>query len=410
MSKRNKYFTFAFFQQILYSVLAVGLALPQQQSYGTPSNNFDVRSGGAGNSIGGGGFQGSSSSGGGFSSGGFESGASSQGSFDVGSSSSQGSFIDGSSSVGGFESGSSLGGFESGASLGGFERGSSSSQGSFDAGFSSQGNFGGSSQGTFSGGFSSQRNLGGCGGNQVRHVDGSCVEPEVERNFYLYNAPAQQVARSGPVNVPKPKVIHNVVFVRVPDTPEGQEPIVVPPPQHKTLVYVLNKNGQISGQRVIEVPAGPAQKPEVFFVNYDEGSNPQLGDLGVDLQTALSRTETKQGQVVGSGSSGISSGSGLSGISSGFSSGSGLSGSSSGFSSGSGLSSGSSGISGGFSSGGSSGFVGSSGGSVSGGGDFSGASQRFENTIVGGGDSGSSSGSFSSSGGSQPSQSYGSPN
>ncbi|MCL4128304.1 UNVERIFIED_CONTAM: hypothetical protein GTU68_041790, partial [Idotea baltica] len=157
------------------------------------------------------------------------------------------------------------------------------------------GSFGGG--GGFGGGFG-----GSCGQGQVRHVDGSCVEPIVNRNVYLYNAPRIQHNVGPKPQIPKPKVEYNVVFVRTPEGPQGQKPIVVPPPQQKTLVYVLTKSGTLD-QQVIEVPAGPNQSPEVFYINYNEGDNPQLAG-GLDLQSALASANAQQGQVIGGGSGG----------------------------------------------------------------------------------------------------------
>ncbi|MCL4148519.1 UNVERIFIED_CONTAM: hypothetical protein GTU68_020750, partial [Idotea baltica] len=57
-------------------------------------------------------------------------------------------------------------------------------------------------------------------------------------------------------------------------------------PQEKTLVLVLSKKGGGGGQQIIEVPAPPGQKPEVFFVDYAEGDNTMLPG-GIKLQDAL---------------------------------------------------------------------------------------------------------------------------
>ncbi|XP_063593749.1 ATP-dependent RNA helicase A-like [Penaeus indicus] len=84
--------------------------------------------------------------------------------------------------------------------------------------------------------------------------------------------------------------------MRVPGKGGGPEPVVVPSSQQKNIIYVLNKNEE-GGQRVIEVPAPPPSEPEVFFVNYADGENPQL-PIGVDLQTAL-RAAVNGGQIVG---------------------------------------------------------------------------------------------------------------
>merc|ERR1719290_344448 len=125
-----------------------------------------------------------------------------------------------------------------------------------------------------------------CGEGEVLNVDGTCSRPVVTRNIFVYAAPEQPRAIQGPVDVPPPKVDYNIVFVRAPENNGAADPIIVPPPQQRTLVYVLSKKPEDGGQRVIEVPAGPASNPEVYFVNYGPGENPQLPG-GVNLQTAL---------------------------------------------------------------------------------------------------------------------------
>merc|ERR1712121_191771 len=120
----------------------------------------------------------------------------------------------------------------------------------------------------------------------------------------VYAAPEQPRAIPGPVEVPPPKVDYNIVFVRAPEGNAAQDPIIVPPPQQRTLVYVLSKKPEDGGQRVIEVPAGPASNPEVYFVNYGPGENPQLPG-GVDLQSALGAAAAAPGSLpAGQGSFG----------------------------------------------------------------------------------------------------------
>lgn len=135
-----------------------------------------------------------------------------------------------------------------------------------------------------------------CDGGLVRRADGSCAQPIITRNLYLYNAPAQKVTYGPAPALPAPKRHYNYVFVRTPSTVAGPRPVVVPPPQQKTLVYLLSQRQSAIGQEVIEVPANPTQ-PEVYFVNYNDGDNPQLPG-GIDLQTALSQSAA-QGQVIG---------------------------------------------------------------------------------------------------------------
>ncbi|MCL4124542.1 UNVERIFIED_CONTAM: hypothetical protein GTU68_017198, partial [Idotea baltica] len=140
-----------------------------------------------------------------------------------------------------------------------------------------------------------------CSEGEVLNVDGSCARPEVSRNIFVYTAPERPFQQqANPIQAPKPKLNYNIVFVRTPEGIDGQEPVVVPPPQQKTIVYVLNKDSEDQGPQMIEVPAPVAHKPEVFYVNYREGENPQL-PIGVDLQSALSSAINQQGQSVRGG-------------------------------------------------------------------------------------------------------------
>merc|ERR1719209_333893 len=206
--------------------------------------------------------------------------------------SSGGSFIGGGDHFGG--GGSSF--ISGGSSFGGSSFGGSS--------------FGGSSFG--GGGGVSGISLGdGCGNGQVRSSsNGGCVTPQVTRNLFLYSAPALSAPAGRPANLPPPKVYYNYVFVRTPQIQGGANAIVAPAPKQKTLVYVLSKRPGAQDQQVLQVDSTPT-KPEVFFVNYDQGDNSQLPG-GVSLQEALSQS-VQQGQVIQGfggfgGSGGFSSG------------------------------------------------------------------------------------------------------
>ncbi|KAK8749964.1 hypothetical protein OTU49_015155, partial [Cherax quadricarinatus] len=139
---------------------------------------------------------------------------------------------------------------------------------------------------------------GACGNGQIRHVDGSCVTPQITRNLYVYSAPPLAPIVGPPPIVPPPKIEQNVLFIRSPDVDIAQDPIIVPPPQTKNVVYVLNKRPELD-QKVVHLPALEQQTPEVFFVNYAEGDNPTL-PTGEDLQSALS-SAAHGGIGIGSG-------------------------------------------------------------------------------------------------------------
>ena len=130
--------------------------------------------------------------------------------------------------------------------------------------------------------------LGGrCQQGEVMHADGSCVLPEVTRDVYVFSIPEtpRRPIRLPP-RLPAPRVHEHVLFIRTPEGGNGPEPLLVPPPAQKSVVYVLRKESQSEEPRVIQAPAPPPARPEVFFVNYDEGDNPSLHG-GLDLQHIL---------------------------------------------------------------------------------------------------------------------------
>lgn len=139
-----------------------------------------------------------------------------------------------------------------------------------------------------------------CNDGQVLSLDGNCVTPKVHRQVYVFTPPHRPRVTLPRPSLPTPEVITNVVFIRVPEEEDSAEPIVVPPPQEKHVVYVLNKRKPAQAQRVIQVPAGPPSNPEVYFVHYKDGENPQLPG-GLDLQTALSKAAHAGGRVIDGG-------------------------------------------------------------------------------------------------------------
>lgn len=135
-----------------------------------------------------------------------------------------------------------------------------------------------------------------CKEGEVRHVDGSCIVPEITRKVYVVSVPKQTPQSSDSLpDLPPPRVDHNILFVRLPEGGVGPDPIIVPPPRQDNIVYVLSKRNQ-NGQRVIEVPAPPPSEPEIYFVNYDDGENPTLPG-GLDLETALGSAVEANGQI-----------------------------------------------------------------------------------------------------------------
>jgi len=222
-----------------------------------------------------------------------------------------GSFIGGSSNFGGGGGGSSFssigssnfgGGGSSFSSVGSSSFGGGSSFGSSGGSFGTGGGSGGSGGGLSFGD--------GCGNGQVRGGDGGCVTPTVTRNIFLYAAP-KLTAQVGPrPALPAPKVHYNFVFVRTPTLAGGSRAIVAPAPKQKTLVYVLSKRPGAAETEVLQTDFKPT-RPEVFFVNYNQGDNAALPG-GVSLQEALSQS-VQQGQVINGGGVGGGVGGGIGG-------------------------------------------------------------------------------------------------
>ena len=136
-----------------------------------------------------------------------------------------------------------------------------------------------------------------CGPGLLADIYGDCVTPEVTRNIFLYAAPLRQRKIKTSIQVPKPKLEYNIVFVRNPEEEDSSAPVIVPPPQRKTLVYVLNKKTKNQELGIVESPSHPPLQPEVFFVNYEDGENPELPG-GIDLRTALEEM-VLEGTVIG---------------------------------------------------------------------------------------------------------------
>lgn len=124
-----------------------------------------------------------------------------------------------------------------------------------------------------------------CNNGEVLRPDGVCQQPLVTRKVFVYQAPKSPRRYLPAPPVPRPRVLTNVLFIRPEEPQDPPHPIVVPAPRTKHIVYVLNKRRQHQ-QKIIRVPPGPQEKPEVYFVHYKDGENPILKD-GTDLRSAL---------------------------------------------------------------------------------------------------------------------------
>jgi len=145
----------------------------------------------------------------------------------------------------------------------------------------------------------------GCPAGQVM-TGGSCQAAQITKNIYLYAGQEAQAAAAGKAIIKaNPKVHLNYVFVKSAGSVAASAPVVVPPPKQKTLVYVLNRRVAAGKGEVINLDSKPT-KPQVYFVNYEEGDTADLPG-GVSLQEALSQS-VQQGQTI-QGSAGSGGGS-----------------------------------------------------------------------------------------------------
>jgi len=114
-------------------------------------------------------------------------------------------------------------------------------------------------------------------------ISDSTSDQQVFRNIFLYSPPPP-----APVPLPPRKTHYNFVFVRTGSAGGLAGRVVAPAPQQKTLVYLLSRR-PTPQELVIQAPAAPPTKPEVYFVNYQEGDDAPLPG-GVSLATALSHS------------------------------------------------------------------------------------------------------------------------
>ncbi|MCL4150055.1 UNVERIFIED_CONTAM: hypothetical protein GTU68_025256, partial [Idotea baltica] len=132
-----------------------------------------------------------------------------------------------------------------------------------------------------------------CPPKQVVNIDGFCSTPDVSQNVYVYGSPESFRNRGSTPkpDIPNPKIEYNVVVIRSDESEEDDGPIIIPPPEQKTVVLVLKKD-KGNKRKIIEVEAKD-ENPEVYFVNYKDGENPELPG-GIDLRTALEITGESQ--------------------------------------------------------------------------------------------------------------------
>jgi len=124
-----------------------------------------------------------------------------------------------------------------------------------------------------------------CPKGQLRHGH-RCVVPKVNRNIFVFGRgdDSKEAKSVDYANVPLPELEYNIIFVR---PSSARKPVVVPPPQKKTVVYVLEDEPSLSDE-ILESPSYPEVDPEVYYVKVKPGENPQLPG-GIDLHTAYNQ-------------------------------------------------------------------------------------------------------------------------
>lgn len=125
-----------------------------------------------------------------------------------------------------------------------------------------------------------------CPKGQLRHGN-RCVVPRINRNIFVFGKDDPPEQKSVDLAaLPFPQLDYNIIFVRS-NPARAPRPLVIPPPQKKTVVYVLEDEYE-SAEDFVEVPSYPDADPEVYYVKVRPGENPQLPG-GIDLQTAYSQ-------------------------------------------------------------------------------------------------------------------------
>ncbi|XP_068218569.1 serine-rich adhesin for platelets-like [Palaemon carinicauda] len=137
----------------------------------------------------------------------------------------------------------------------------------------------------------------GCPNDQIRHVDGKCATPEISRRIFVIDAPKPAPGAFSKQEIPPPKVEENTIFIRSAETNKRMDPIIVPPPLRKDTIYIIGGKSRSQNQRLIEVAPSPHHRPEVYFLNYNDGQIPALPD-GLDLERALSSAIPIEGTVI----------------------------------------------------------------------------------------------------------------
>ena len=127
-----------------------------------------------------------------------------------------------------------------------------------------------------------------CTTGEILNTDGKCVRPVIKRNVFAFSVPESLKPEPPAPVVPNPEIDYDVIFLKSEQDP-ARNVVVVPPPQQRTLVYILREDPASIAPDVIELPGSATGVPEVFYINYDEGENPELPG-GFQLQEVLNQS------------------------------------------------------------------------------------------------------------------------
>lgn len=99
--------------------------------------------------------------------------------------------------------------------------------------------------------------------------------PEITKSVFVHLPPDSENELPVPQVLPvqPPRKHYKIIFIKAPEFPKYNAPIIPPQPQdeHKTLVYVLVKKPDEQPQIELPIPAAtPPAKPEVYFIKYKE--------------------------------------------------------------------------------------------------------------------------------------------
>jgi len=140
--------------------------------------------------------------------------------------------------------------------------------------------------------FESEEAFLSCPKGQLRHGR-RCVLPKINRNIFVFGREDSGEGKDiDEAFIPQPELEYNIIFVK--SKAQQRKPYIIPPPQKKTIVYVLESEEKVEA---LQAPRHPESDPSVYYVTVkDDASNIQLpGAEGLDLNTAYQQALAQQG-------------------------------------------------------------------------------------------------------------------